>query len=67
MTDVNYEKIKNTVNNLTDENVEGLLYKSNSGKWIMMIVSDSGHINVCEVNYCPWCGKRLSDVGEHTH
>jgi len=32
-----------------------------------MIVSDSGHINVCEVNYCPWCGKRLSDVGEHTH
>ena len=47
--------------------IEGLIWRKKDGTWVMEVVGESGRRLVVQVDYCPWCGRKLSKVGFHTH
>ena len=41
------------------EDVEGLIFRNNAGKWIAVFAMDNRDYR-CRVNYNPWTGEELS-------
>jgi len=66
MGDVIREKVFELVKDLSEENIEGIVYKK--GKiWVAFFMTDDGRVLNVKVDYCPWCGKQLSIHGAHSH
>jgi len=51
--------------NKVKEDIEGLIFK-NGAKWIAVFAKGTDTFR-CEIDYCPFCGKDLNKVGEHSH
>lgn len=68
--DVTTTTLARLADKLSDEGgeIEGYIFqKKKDGIWIAMFISSDGRAGVCQVDYCPWCGKELTVIGEHNH
>ena len=65
MSNVDVMELQRMMKGTTGKDVEGLIFQLETGEWVAIFVSD--RMMKAQVDYCPWCGKRLIDIGEHTH
>jgi hypothetical protein len=42
-----------------DEQIEGLIFKEPSNIWVWEIYQYNGQKDRYQIDYCPWCGKKL--------
>ncbi len=67
MSDVHWEKVQLLIRDLSEPNIEGVIYKTEKGIWVAFFMTDEGVVLRVQVDYCPWCGKELAIIGQHSH
>ena len=74
MTNVNVQELQRLLDQIYEgyeegedvKSIEGLLIQKKNGDWVTIMVSD--RMMVVKVDYCCWCGEKLTDKhNQHSH